>query len=300
MRSSTRLPAGVRPDDGLAPARDRLTTTFFLAALFHGIIIIGVSFASLPTFEPREIPTLEVLLLADQSLTSSENPDAPYLAQRGQVGGGTTAEKVAPTTPESSLLPLPLEGTAEGTDIEYRENRDAPAARELLATRSADPERSYLSGVADAARDRASPMESSPVPPAPVAASAADEAFRLQARNPRELVVAADTRESIIAGYLDAWKRKVERLGTINYPLEARRGRLDANPVLEVTIRADGSLAEALVRRSSGHREIDQAAINILRLAAPFDAFPDAIREHHDTLRFAYEWQFIGNRTAAR
>lgn len=300
MRSATGLPAGVKPDEELGRVRDRLTTTFFLAALFHGIIIIGVSFASLPTFQPREIPTLEVLLLADQSLSSTENANAPYLAQRGQEGGGTTAETVAPTTPESSLLPLPLEGTPEGTDVEFRENRDAPAARELLATRSADAERSYLSGVAEAARDRATPMESSAVPPAPVSASAADETFRLRARNPRELVVAADTRESIIAGYLDAWKRKVERLGTINYPLEARRGRLNVNPVLEVTIRADGSLAEALVRRSSGHREIDQAAINILRLAAPFDPFPDAVRKDHDTLRFAYEWQFIGNRTAER
>jgi protein TonB len=71
---------------------------------------------------------------------------------------------------------------------------------------------------------------------------------------------------------------------------------MSGNPVLEVAIAADGSLDQVLVRRSSGYRELDNAAMNIVRLAAPFDPFPPAMRERYPVLRFAYEWQFQNGR----
>ena len=88
----------------------------------------------------------------------------------------------------------------------------------------------------------------------------------------RELL--ADTRDSQLARYLDGWKRRIEQVGTLNFPNEARRRSLSGNPVLEVAIAADGSLDQVIVRRSSGHPELDQAAVDILRLASPFDPFP--------------------------
>jgi protein TonB len=80
----------------------------------------------------------------------------------------------------------------------------------------------------------------------------------------------------------------------MNFPQIARNAKATANPVLEVAIRADGSLAEIIVRRSSGRKELDQAALSILRLASPFDPFPADLRQKYDELRFAYEWQFLG------
>jgi protein TonB len=88
----------------------------------------------------------------------------------------------------------------------------------------------------------------------------------------------------------------VERVGTLNFPNEARRRGMSGNPVLEVAISADGSLDQVLVRRSSGHRELDNAALVIVRLASPFDPFPPAMRERYPQLRFAYEWQFLNGR----
>ena len=64
--------------------------------------------------------------------------------------------------------------------------------------------------------------------------------------------------------------------------------------MLEVAIGGDGSLGEVIVVRSSGRKEIDQAALSILRLASPFDPFPADMRKKYDVLRFAYEWQFLG------
>jgi protein TonB len=127
-------------------------------------------------------------------------------------------------------------------------------------------------------------------------ATAADEALRLRGELVTDDRLLADTRESQIAAYLDGWKRRIEQVGTINFPNEARRRTMSGNPVLEVAIRADGHLEQVLVRRTSGHRELDQAAVGIVRLASPFDPFTPAMRERYPVLRFAYEWQFLDGR----
>jgi protein TonB len=94
---------------------------------------------------------------------------------------------------------------------------------------------------------------------------------------------------------LDAWRRRVERIGTANYPTELL-GNIDAGrPTLEVVIAADGRLDDIVVRRSSGDKALDQAALRILRLAAPFAPLPQSIRQDYDVLRFAYEWDFAAS-----
>jgi protein TonB len=119
-----------------------------------------------------------------------------------------------------------------------------------------------------------------------------------QLRGPErdELWITADSREATLAPYLDAWRRKVERVGTLNYPTAARRGRVQASPVLEVAINSDGKLDTAVIRRSSGYPDLDQAALEILKLASPFDPFPTDLARETRRLRFSYEWQFVGGR----
>src|SRR5258707_1145373 len=117
--------------------------------------------------------------------------------------------------------------------------------------------------------------------------------LRLRGEAKHELWIAADTRESDVAVYLDSWRRKIERVGTMNFPDVARREKLSGTPVIEVTIGADGKLLQTIVRRSSGHVEIDEAAMRILKLAAPFDPFPSDLSSKHDQIRIAYEWQFL-------
>jgi protein TonB len=108
----------------------------------------------------------------------------------------------------------------------------------------------------------------------------------------RTLIATPSTRQSDLAEYLDGWRRRVERIGTANYPTELL-GNIDAGrPTLEVVIAADGRLDDIVVRRSSGDKALDQAALKILRLAAPFAPLPEEIRKDYDVLRFAYEWDF--------
>ena len=132
----------------------------------------------------------------------------------------------------------------------------------------------------------------------PLAGIDDDDELELKGARQGELLVTPSTRASDVAVYLDAWKRKVEQVGTLHFPNEANRSELSGNPVIEVALAADGSLVEAKVRRSSGHVELDNAAIAILKLATPFEAFPHELAARHDALRFAYEWQFVAGRLA--
>jgi len=127
---------------------------------------------------------------------------------------------------------------------------------------------------------------------AAVSSRKGDEELVLRGVTRDELYLSADTRASRLAPYLDAWRRRVERIGTINFPTAARRRGLTGNPVIEVTLRRDGRLQTARIQRSSGHAEIDAAALDILRLASPFDPFPADLARDYRTLRFPYEWRF--------
>jgi protein TonB len=116
------------------------------------------------------------------------------------------------------------------------------------------------------------------------------------------LYATPSAQQSILAEYLEGWRARVERIGTANYPTRFLGGPDHGRPTLEVTIRADGSLKDIVVRRSSGDKALDQAALKILRLAAPFDPLPPNIRKDYDILRFAYDWDFFDSarKTAAR
>lgn len=275
-------------------ARDRLSSTLFLAALVHGVLILGVTFtADAPRRDPPAT-TLDVVivtrdyenlapprspaLLAQQNLVGRGNaplgahlrtalPQSPDLAARGPDQAG------APKDPQKPGTPTPAEARIASATREH----PAVLPAETGAPVPAAAQRQLLVGDADATEILADPDVATVIPDA----------------NPRELLVSANTRESRIAGYLNMWKTKVERIGTLNIPGAAELARLRSYPVLEVAITANGDLKEAVVRNSSGYRNLDQAALEILRIAAPFEPFPQALRNDYDVLRFEYEWHFV-------
>jgi len=274
---------------------DRLATAFFLAALAHGLLILGVRFTAPP---PRDLPlpTLEVLLVPDGP-GEADNPRASYIAERTQHGSGTSRDSRRTSLPESSATLLEHQGEPEGDSLE-QEAATAPAG-EIRLLASTSPRAGRMTSGAESAQAAAAvPLDARPLTQVGANAVAADENLRLKGDPSTADRLLADTRESMIAGYLDGWKRHIERVGTLNFPDEARRQAMSGNPVLEVAIGADGRLEQVLVRRTSGHRELDNAALRIVRLAAPFDPFPRAMREHYPVLRFAYEWQFLQGRLA--
>jgi periplasmic protein TonB len=285
--------------EGVAPVQDRLTTTLFLAALAHGIVLLGVSFGAVIA-SPDAVPTLEVLLVSNETPESHTNPQADYLSQRTQQGSGNTRERRRPVSPQSAPVLLDNDGSEHGQALQNQDVGGRRGAMQVLASSAARDRTEKLPDAAPASIEQQTALRMQANLVSPLASS--DDGDQLVVKGPdiRELMVTANTRESDVAVYLDRWRRKVERIGTLHFPYnEARRNGLSGNPVVEVAIRSNGELEDILIRRTSGHRELDQAALGILRLSTPFDPFPQELAQRHDVLRFAYEWEFLGGALVA-
>ena len=280
--------------EGRPPAWDRLLAMVFFVALLHGLVILGITFNAQADDEGGA-PGLKVLLVSDELPEAAENASASYLAQRTQLGSGNTREPVAPRSPPSALPALKHAGSAQGDSLAARGDMKGAEAERVLATTAWVTEVRYLADAGSTGSQRNRPLL---IDEPPAAQPGPDEPGPAQLTGPKrdELWVTADTRAVSLAPYLDSWRRKVERIGTLNFPAAARTALGTASPVLEVGINADGSLDRAVIRRSSGNPELDQAALSILKLASPFDPFPPELAAEHSVLRFAYEWQFVGGR----
>lgn len=275
----------------MSQQNDRLTVTMFLAGLFHLIVILGVTFAPPPS-DTSEVPTLEVLLVDNALPDSAENERASYLSDRTQQGSGNAADGRT-RQPGSGSAPASAPG------------EKAPAPD--LSRQSFDEDGNLIVTRARATRFVADPADMAlpPLPeeleagiPSPFSGLDPDAALALKGRERRELLVTPSTRASDVAIYLDGWKRRIEQVGTLNFPNEARRRHLSGNPLVLVVLASNGGLVRADIRRSSGHAELDQAALDILRLATPFESFPAELSTRYDVLRFSYEWEFIAGQLA--
>jgi periplasmic protein TonB len=259
-------------------ARDRLSTTLILAALLHGLVLLGVSFSAPDSKGDGASQGMEVLLVSDELPEARRNETATYLSQRTQTGSGNTRERLPAQLPGAR----PAEAAPERTS-----GREDPG-EQLLATSAPARTRLKMVALADPGNVAQQAAEQQAALPS------ADQNLRLRGEARDELYVTADTRASRLAPYLNDWRQRVERIGTINYPSAAQRRGLSGNPVIEVSLLRDGKLKSARVQRSSGHAEIDAAALDILRLASPFDPFPPELAREYQSLRFAYEWRFEG------
>ena len=122
-----------------------------------------------------------------------------------------------------------------------------------------------------------------------------DKKTKRYAKRPRRKAINASTKEYKYANYLDAWRRKVERIGNLNYPDEAKRRKLYGNLILHVAVRANGAVESIRVLNSSGHKLLDDAAVRIVKLAAPFAPFSAEIRGETDILDITRTWRFLSN-----
>lgn len=118
-------------------------------------------------------------------------------------------------------------------------------------------------------------------------------AQRIQKYNqrPRRKFIGATAKEVNYAAYLEAWRQKIERLGTINYPANAR-GKIYGSLMLSVAIRKNGSIEKVRVMRSSGHKILDEAALRIIKLGEPYARFPPDIAAETDIIEINRWWKF--------
>lgn len=276
-------------------AADRLGSTLFAAALFHGMVVLGVTFSP---EDPNTLadPTVEVVMLTNPDQQEYEPEQAEYLAQANQEGAGTTPDTARPTS--GNPQQIFARGEPDGSELDQARDADKPANQPVLAARARDQATLQIDPElqTEASEEQRRARDMTPSKQAALAELERAENPQITGRPTKEMFVAVNTRQSDVAEYLVKWKQKIERVGTVNFPNAARMAQLSGNPTLEVAIRADGSVEEIIVLKSSGEPELDMAALQILRLAAPFEPFPERFRANYDVLRFAYEWQFLGGK----
>lgn len=281
---------------------DRLSLTVVLAVILHGLIILGISFSGEDrTKPPEKLPGLEVTLV--QSRADKEPEDADFLAQANQEGGGNSEERVRPSTPVAPIVPTGKAGEVR----EFVPQTQLPSApeeqrREILTTASS--ERSLRAGLNTPQLERkqvsAAQLVSRSKEIARLSAEI-DESRKVFSRQPKKKYISSRTKEYRFASYEEAWRAKVERIGNLNFPDEAKRAKLSGNLRLAVTINADGSVKSIEIRKSSGHKILDDGAVRIVRLAAPYARFPEDIRKEYDQLVITRTWQFdAGNHLSTR
>ncbi len=263
---------------------DKLGLTLLVAAAVHAFVILGITFKPFDPVRPKHSQQSLEIMVVNQAAEPPEEDEKPdFLAQTSQQGSGEKQEPVKPSF-ESSPPPLPPPQPEQAP----------PQPQAPLTT---------------AASQQKTPLESPPdTPPVPLSASqllnskdmeiarlTAELQRRTQAyaKMPKRRAISASTREYKYAAYLDAWRRKVERIGNLNYPDQAKRNRLYGNLVLHVAVRSDGSVERVRVLHSSGHKLLDDAAVRIVRMSAPFSPFPEEIRKETDILDITRTWQFL-------
>ena len=277
----------------VAPAvPDRLPAMLFLAALIHGILIIGVTFNPYLIDEISDAISLEVTIVADPDQQIDRPDEAEYLAQASQLGGGNTSVDVRPSSPLESVSPIDNLGVEDGDSL-LESTAHELSADQVLTTQN-DQERE----VSDQLREEPQPENSTAI----ALESGSDQTLPLpQEENasmlihdddPRQLIISVDTRESNIAGYLDNWKRRIEAVGDEYFAELGDLGELTGSPTLQVRIEVSGQLSEVIILKSSGSRVVDQAALDILRRASPYDPFPDEVMADHDRVLFVYKFLF--------
>jgi len=309
---------------------DRFVTSLFLAAALHVAIILGVTF-SFPKAIKLPQSSLDVILVPPSRSAPPE--EAEFLAQENRDGGGEANRVERPAAPLPSPLTKPVPDvvaaspprsepvppTSRPIAVEHQPSPPATTAVPVVSrVEASHPE---VHTLPPRPRPRPPDLRSTPAPATPAAPHPdidaatlitdslayatlnAELAQRLDAyaRKPKQKWITARTRESKYAAYMDAWRQKVERIGNLNYPEAARRKRLTGTLLLDVALNADGSVRDVILRRSSGHRILDDASIRIVRLAAPFSPFPPGIRKDTDVLHIERTWQFLAtNRLRSR
>ena len=263
----------------------RLQRALLVALALHLFVIFAIGFRT--AIPPRHsLPTLDLVLVHEKQRTAKpEQADA--LAEQDSV-----AEPEAPDPLEQPAAPDP-----------------APTL-----TPPVPPKPAPQSAPAKPAQAKAQAVLTQKPKPIPSAATLVSRSLAMAQLSadvdaavndyhslPRQRHISASTQEFKYAQYMQAWVAKVERVGNLNYPEAARRDNLSGRLILDVVLSADGAIQAIEFVKSSGHKALDDAAVHIVRMAAPYAPFPADIRDETDVLHITRTWEFSpGNRLTGR
>jgi protein TonB len=271
--------------------KDSFAVALMLALSLHAVVLLALSFAFDINPLQKAAETLDVVLVNWRSEKAPEEAD--FLAQASQIGGGESNEASRPSQNLSSAVPSEGEG-----DMQEQIESQIPAEtlENMPEVISANPDSRPVQQVTRVEQEEIE---------FPSAAELMQQSRQIanlrpnmqrdedwKSRLPRRKFISANTREYEFASYMQAWVAKVERVGNINYPIEVRQRKLVGNLLMTVGISSDGGVESIEIIRGSGLKELDEAAVRIVRLAGPYSPLPDNISSKVDVLHITRTWKF--------
>lgn len=272
-----------------------LTNTMLLALAIHAIAILAIGFEPAQEGAASRLQSLEVTVSTGSEPEKPQNAD--FFAQSNQSGGGNIDEARKPTLSSELEAGIDLH-TETPNRSEYTtspqpsgQNPDAKIPRLTIAIPSAF-------SIDETLAENTATGEQSP--PSELLANLSQEIHQLEAelddkteafaKTSRRKAIVAATREHLYAAYMEHWRRKIEEVGNLNYPLGA-----EGSVIVHIAIKSDGSIEKVRILKPSKSSLINESALSIARLAGPFPPFPDSIREKTDILDIIRTWRFQKN-----
>lgn len=277
-------------------AQDRLGLTMVVSILAHVLIVLGLGFVHVAKEPERETAKkFEVMLVEAQATVKPQEAD--YLGQIAQDGSGNTTERVRPSAPAPAPEATDNPGNAVAEQRPESRSAPVPDMPVLSVDRPAQRQVPHAAATdtppaAPAQRNLAELMKNSRRV-AELTGEFSDER-RIYSRDPRGIWISGRVKEYRFAVYEEQFRHKVERVGALNYPRDPQDGYLTGALMVEVGIDAHGDIYSVSVRHSSGDKRLDDAAIRIVRQAAPFAPLSKDILREGDVLYITRTWIFDG------
>ena len=274
-------------------ANDRLGLTLFIAAVLHSIVILGITFGKDLNFNKPFTKPMDVILVYTQSDKAPE--DAEKIAQFNQQASGSQDEGDTPSSPVSSTIPVPSPGMA-ATPMERQATRvQLVEAQQLLHT-DQSIQRIHSSSKTQERKDAQKPSRSERLNREMEIAQLTAELEARQrsyAKRPKiHFIDATSAKSAVEAAYINDWVHRVEGIGNLNYPVQAKLDRISGKLILNVLLDNDGKVLKVQVAVSSGSNVLDEAAIQIVKMSSPFPSFPAEMRKKYDQLMITRTWSF--------
>ncbi len=276
---------------------DRMGLTIFLALVLHAIVILGISFAPEDPSRRDLTSTMEITLVDSHAKQAPDKAD--YLAQANQLGGGNVSEKTRPTSPFSNPMPTNEKGIAPNSElamtppplVKMQKQTELVTAQDSPFAEDSDDHKRKVTDQTPSLT-AAQLFERSREVIAMTRAEISDHNQVFQQAEQHTGYTGVNAQEYRYAAYIESWRDKVERVGSLNYPEEAIRDNVSGKCYVEVLINADGSVRAVNILRSSGSKIIDATATRIVKMAEPYPPLPAEIRKETQVLPIRLEWNF--------
>lgn len=285
-------------DANIAPntvdSGDRLSFTIFIAVVLHGLLILGITFSI--DSKPSIPPTFEVTLATHKSDKAPDKAD--YQAQFNQEASGTedaakelTTEKFAPfaDTKIRDVNPPPEAVASEVSEAQDLQTIKTTADSQLTVAKINEPDAKEKK-LEQQGKELEVPLLSAEIASLKAKLDRQKQAYAKKPRIRRLTSVA--TTASSDAEYLNSWRQTVEQVGNENFPQQALSNRIFGQLRLAAIIKANGTIESVELLQSSGHNILDDAALQIVHMAAPFPPFPPEIAKDVDQLEIIRTWRF--------